>query len=286
MTSKEVGTISGIFRYPVKSMLGEALEATDLGRDGIPGDRAWGVRDEARGDFYTGKRSAALRGCRAAYAVGGQALRPGEVPEIRLPDGSRLAADAADAAARVGQVVGREVTLWPVVAGAREARPNEGVDLLEEMEAMMARTGDEPRPDFSNPSPELLEVYARGGPFFDAFPISLLSQSALDSVAAVASDSQVDVRRFRPNLLVEASEPGRFPEQDWIGHRIRIGEAVLAIRSTIVRCVMTTHGFADLPNDPRVMRTLVSEADGNLGVYATLEEPGSVRCGDALVLID
>ncbi len=286
MSSREVGRISGIFRYPVKSMLGEALDASALGRDGIPGDRAWGVRDEGRGDFYTGKRSAALMSCRAAYAGPAQTFREGEVPEIRLPDGSRFAADATDAAARLGEVVGREVTLWPVVPAAREARPSEDVDLLEEMEALMARTGDEPRPDFSSPSPELLEVYARGGPFFDAFPISLMSQRAIDSVSAAAPDSRIDVRRFRPNLLVETSEPGRFPEQAWIGHRLRIGEAVLAIRSTIVRCVMTTHGFADLPKDPGIMRTLVAKADGNLGVYATLEEPGEVRCGDALALID
>jgi uncharacterized protein YcbX len=203
-----------------------------------------------------------------------------------------VAADAPDAASLVGDVVGRRVTLWPVVPGAREAKapdesgPGEDLDLLEEMEAMMARTGDEPRPDFSSPSPELLEVLARGGPFFDAFPISLLSQEAIDSIAAAAPGSRVDVRRFRPNLLVETSEPGSFPEQDWIGQRLRIGEAVLAIRSTIIRCVMTTHGFADLPEDPGVMRTLVAAADGNLGVYATLEEPGAVRRGDALVLID
>jgi len=183
-------------------------------------------------------------------------------------------------------VVGREVTLWPVVAGAREATSSEDVDLLEEMEALMARAGDEPRPDFSSPSPELLEVQARGGPFFDAFPLSLMSQRSIDSLAATAPESRIDVRRFRPNLLVETSEPGSFPEQAWIGHRLRIGEAVLAIQSAIIRCVMTTHGFADLPKDPRVMRALVAAADGNLGVYATLEEPGVARRGDALVLID
>ena len=295
MGGRQLGTLGGIFRYPVKSMLGESLEEASLERDGIPGDRAWGVRDEARGDFYTGKRSAALMSCAAAYpdppAGSARTLREGAVPEIRLPDGRRFAADAADAAARVGEAVGRPVTLWPVVPGAREATPGdpasgEPVDLLAEIEAMMARTEDEPRPDFSNPSPELLEIQARGGPFFDAFPISLMSRRAIESIAAASPGSRVDVRRFRPNLLVETDEPGRFPEQDWIGRRLRIGGAVLAIRSTIIRCVMTTHGFADLPKDPGIMRTLVAQAEGNLGVYATLEEFGTVRCGDVLVPVD
>ena len=109
------------------------------------------------------------------------------------------------------------------------------------------------------------------------------SQAFRDQLASLFAWRR-DVRRFRPNLLVDTEEAGRFPEQAWIGRRIRIGEAVLAIQSTIIRCVMTTHGFADLPKDPGIMRTLVAQADGNLGVYATLEEPGAVRCGDALVL--
>ena len=204
---------------------------------------------------------------------------------MQLPGGASFSADATDAAERLSQFIGRNITLWPVVPEARQATPKDDVSMMDEMQAMMARTPDEPAPDFSNPSPELLEFYARGGPFFDAFPVLLITRSSIDSVAAATPESRVDVRRFRPTLLIDTKEPGPFPEQAWIGRRVRIGDAELKIQSTCVRCVMTTHGFADLPKDPRIMRALVREAEGNLGVYATIEVPGSVKAGDAVSLL-
>jgi hypothetical protein len=280
---RDVGTIAGIFRYPVKSMLGEELDASTLGQDGIPGDRAWGVRDEVRGDFFVGKRSAALMSCSAWYTAG---TEDELVPQIRLPDGETFRADAEGAARRMTKVVGREVTLWPAIPEARQAPLKEGPPLLDEMQDLMAREEGEPMPDFSNPPPELIEIYARGGPFFDAFPLLLLTRRSIDSLAEAAPDSEIDVRRFRPNVLIETAESGPFPELDWIGRRARIGSAVVSIHSACIRCVMTTHGFADVPKDARVMRTLVREAEGNLGVYAVVDQPGAVGRGDRLTLLD
>lgn len=299
----EAGHIRGIYRYPVKSMLGESLPASRVGRDGIPGDRAYGVRDEGRGDFFVGKRSAALMGCQARYAESpestevaeaARATQPAEgaeldagVPIIELPSGERFAADAAEAAEKIGRLVGREVTLWPFGAEARDITPSSSADgsLLDEMQTLMARTPEEPMPDFSDPSPALREVYARGGPFFDAFPLSLISRQSIASLARARPESVMDVRRFRPSLLFDSVLPGAFPEHELVGRRVRIGRVVLEIQSKIVRCIMTTHGFAELPKDPRVMRTLVAETEGHLGVYATVEEPGEIRIDDRIELL-
>lgn len=72
----------------------------------------------------------------------------------------------------------------------------------------------------------------------------------------------------------------------WTGRRVRVGGAVLEITTDCPRCVMATVGFADLPKDPKVMRTIVAEAGGSLGVYANVLEPGTVSVGDTLAWAD
>ena len=100
-------------------------------------------------------------------------------------------------------------------------------------------------------------------------------------------DSIFDVRRFRPNLLLSDTDASiSFPEQEWRGRRIQIGDVVLRVTVECPRCVMTTHGFEDLPKDPGIMRALVREAGGNLGVYATVDTPGPIKVGDSVRLLD
>ena len=105
-----LGTVESLFRYPVKSMLGEELEEAQLGRDGLPGDRAWGVRDERRGDFFVGKRSAALMDCAAWYPESPRSPDEGAVPRIRLPSGESFDADAL--VERAEQYVGEHLSVF------------------------------------------------------------------------------------------------------------------------------------------------------------------------------
>jgi uncharacterized protein YcbX len=99
--------------------------------------------------------------------------------------------------------------------------------------------------------------------------------------------SVFDVRRFRPNFVVaDTTSANPFPELEWCGKRLRVGEATVQVTIECPRCVMVTHGQDDLPKDPGVMRALVKEAGGNLGVYATVEQPGRVSVGDSVELLD
>jgi len=76
-----------------------------------------------------------------------------------------------------------------------------------------------------------------------------------------------------------------FPEQAWVGKTLSIGSAKLKIEMTCPRCAMTTHGFDDLPRDTEVMRKLVANSEGNLGIYASVVQAGSVAAGDSVSLV-
>jgi uncharacterized protein YcbX len=282
-----VGRVAQIWRHPVKSMEGERVEATRLGFDGILGDRAWAVRDERRGGIRGAKKIPALMTCRASYVDEPGAGRI-PAPEICLPGGERLRADAPDAAARLSAALGHTVTLWPRQPASdldhyRRGAPDHA-DALSEVRAIFGRLPDEPLPDFSQFPPEILQYESPPGTYFDVHPLHLLTDATLRRLAELASGSVIDVRRFRPNLVIETGGEG-FVEAGWAGRTLRIGSASIDVGHPCPRCVMITHGFADLPPDPGLMRTVVREADQNVGSYATVAQPGEIRVGDPVELV-
>ena len=283
-----VGEVREIHRYPVKSMGGESLDSVEIDAGGVRGDRAWAVRDEVNGGIRGAKKLPALMRCKARYR---EAPRAGaSTPaEIVLPDGQRFSTGDEDAAARVAAAIGHAVTLWPLLPADTLDHYRRGAptheDLEQELRAIFGRTEQEPLPDLGIFPPEILEFESPPGSYFDAFPLHLVSEQSLRSLQKAAPQSRFDVRRFRPNLLVAAASSEPFPELAWRGKKLRVGEAILAIAIECPRCVMTTHAFDDLPKDPQIMRTLVREAGGNLGVYATVETPGIVRAGDPVAIV-
>ncbi|RIL04584.1 MAG: Fe-S oxidoreductase [Proteobacteria bacterium] len=282
-----VGRVAQIWRHPVKSMEGERLARTEVGVRGLPGDRAWAVRDEVRGGIRGAKKLPGLMRCRARYAGEPAA----SAPEIELPDGTCVRADAPDAAARVGAAVEAKVSLWPLLPETaldhyRRGAPDHE-DVLTELRAIFGREEGEPLPDLSLFPPDVIQYESPPGTYFDAYPILLLTDATLRRLAQLAPASRIDVRRFRPNFLVETAGGGDgFPELGWRGRRVRVGGALLDAVAPCPRCVMITHGFADLPRDPALMRVVVREADQNVGVYANVTAPGAVQVGDPVELVD
>jgi uncharacterized protein YcbX len=282
----DVSRVTEIHRYPVKSMAGERLDRTLLGERGLPGDRAWAVRDEVRGGIRGAKKLPALMQCAARYEK-----PPPEAGSIAatvtLPDGTEIATTDADASERISAAIGHEVTLWPLRPAEDEAHYRRGApdhaDMATELRAIFARNEGEPLPELGKFPPEIMQYESPPGTYFDAYPLLLVSRQSLDRLGALAPESRFDVRRFRPNLVVDLSDADDpFPEASWEGRRIRVGSALLEGTIACPRCVMTTHGFADLPKDPKIMRALVANAGGNLGIYAKVVEPGEVVVGDRI----
>lgn len=284
-----VARVAEIRRYPVKSMGGEQLDAAPIGERGLPGDRAWALRDEQGGGIRGAKKFPELMRCRARY-LEPPALEGSSPAEITLPDGARVSTGAEDVGERLSKLVDHPVTLWPLMPPEMLEHYRRGApasdDAEQELRALFGRTPDEPLPDLSVFPPEIFEYESPPGTYFDAYPLLVMTRASLETLQARAAESRFDVRRFRPNLLLEdtaAEEP--FPENAWSGKTLRIGEARIRVEAPCPRCVMTTHGFDDLPKDTDVMRALVREANGNLGVYAKVEAPGTIRVGDPVELV-
>jgi uncharacterized protein YcbX len=152
---------------------------------------------------------------------------------------------------------------------------------------VLGRLPGEPLPDFSGFPPEAFEFTSPLGTYFDLAPIHLLTTASLRALAAHNGGARFDRRRFRPNLLVEpGDDTAALLEVDWCGRRLRVGAAMLAITIPTMRCSMTTHAAdGDLAKDTSVLRTIVRDANQNVGVYATVETPGRVAVGDSVELL-
>ena len=283
-----IGRVDEIWRYPVKSMAGERIGETAVGPQGLTGDRGWAVRDEERGGIRGAKKIPELMRCAARYLGEPRDRQAGDV-EMRLPDGALVRSDDPAAADRLSAALGTLVTLWPLQPADQLDHYRRGApthaDLEQELRSMFALEPDEPLPDLSGLPPEVVEFESPPGTYFDAFPLHLLSRTSLAHLATLAPGSAIDVRRFRPNILLDLPDAAAgFPEAQWAGRRVRIGGTTVEITIPTMRCVMTTLPFDELPKDPRIMRTLVREARQCLGAYARVVEPGSVRVGDVVEL--
>ena len=288
--ANSIGTVSELWRYPVKSMMGERLDAAEVTTAGVLGDRGWAARDEVRGGIRGAKKIGSLMTLAARYAEEPTASVVTPVVEIMLPDGDSVRSDDPDASSRVSKALGHEVTLWPrLPADAldhyRRGAPDDD-DLLVELRQIFGRLEEEPLPDLTGFPPEIFEYESPPGTYFDAFPLMLATTASLAEIQRRLPDSKVDVRRFRPNFLIDPGPTEGFVEQEWLGRRLRVGDVEVEVTVGCPRCVMVTRPFADLPEDRAILRTVVREANQNLGVYANVVTPGRVSAGDPVELLD
>jgi hypothetical protein len=214
--------------------------------------------------------------------------------EITLPDSTTVTTTDPDVDRLVSDAVGHPVRLERLrpaddLDHYRRGAPDSD-DMLAELRDIFGRTDDEPLPDLSVFPDEIVEFESPPGTYHDAYPLLVMTEQALASLAAALPDSAIDVRRFRPSVVVDAAgepaaTPGH-PEFDWSGRRARLGTATIELGPPCPRCVMVTREVDEtVPTDGAVLRHIVRDLGQNVGVYATVVEPGGARVGDRLELL-
>jgi uncharacterized protein len=286
-----VGTVAALWRFPVKSMLGEELDKVDVDEGGIVGDRAFALVDVETGKVASAKHPKVwpdLLRCRASFVKSPRVDEPSPPVRIELADGTWVMSDAPEVDAVLSRFFGREVRL------ARAAPENFTIDQYHpdqehldpqghRDEVTETKLGNALFNEVGMPSP-LPE-----GSFLDVFPVSVITTSALDHLGELQPGSTFDVRRFRMNVIVATPAEG-FVENSWIGGAIDVGELVkLAVPVPDPRCVMTTVAQEGLGRDPQVLKALAQHnrldfAGAGLypcaGVYAVVASSGTIRRGD------
>ncbi len=263
----EVGSVVSLWQYPVKSMMGEELNATEVTERGLLGDRAYALIESSDGKVATAKNPRKwprLFDFRATFIEPARAAA--KIPPVRiaLPDGTAVMSNQDDLNQILSKALNREVTLRAARGGAVNAE-----EYWPDMDGLDHR---DTVTDFTLPE----------GTFFDCAMVHLLTTATLDRLRELYPQGRFEVRRFRPNIVVQlASDEKGFAENAWVGHTLAIGTAVrLNITGPCGRCVMTTLAQGDLSWDPGILRTAAQHNQVNVGVYAAVARGGSIRRGD------
>jgi uncharacterized protein len=279
-----LGSVVSLWRYPVKSMMGEELNASEVTDRGLLGDRVYALLDSSDGKVASAKNPRKwpqLFDFRAALVDAPQS--GAQLPPVRitLPDGSILSSTQTDVNRTLSEVLNREVTLEVTERGQRElvesTFPNPWTPKAEEywpdMEGLDYR---DTVTDFDLPE----------GTFFDSAVVHVLTTATLDRLRELYPLGRFEVRRFRPNFVLQTADGLKdFVENAWIGRTLAIGDQVrLSISGPCPRCVMTTLAQGDLPKDPGILRTAAQHNQVNVGVYASVRQGGRVRRGDEVRL--
>jgi uncharacterized protein YcbX len=116
---------------------------------------------------------------------------------------------------------------------------------------------------------------------FDTFPLSLITTQTIARLSELV-DEDLDVLRFRPNILVEAAEDRPFMEDEWVGRVLRLGGARMRVDKRDGRCVVITIDPVTAERNPAILRAVADERQGCLGVYGSTVEPGIVAVDDSV----
>lgn len=265
--------VASLWRYPVKSMMGEELNACHVTEKGVLGDRAYGIIDIETGKLANAKNPKKWPNMfyyRASYTE--EVYSSNDIPPIRItmPDGNSVLSEDPNVNEQLSSNFNRNVVLG---SPSQETVQFEGY-VPEEIKELENRGSI-----FSRKAPK--------GTFFDIGMIHIITTNTIEKLQELAPKSRIEPRRFRPNIILDVPNREGFVEEEWIGQTLSIGKNVrLKIAQPTKRCVMTTLAQGDLPSDLNVLRTLAQQNNGVFGVYAEVIQTGNITVGDSVEIIN
>ncbi|HEV7254935.1 MAG TPA: MOSC domain-containing protein [Mesorhizobium sp.] len=237
-----IGRVSELWRYPVSSLGGERVAVLAVEAAGVPGERGYGVVALDDGKI------AAPGMDRRWEPLPGVKARSAEGRIELSTDGKRwVAVPSPEADRALSDRLGFAAAVHPYADGPLP----EGYD-----------------------GPRAVNRYRPSA-------LHLVTTASLGRLKALHPAGDADARRFRPNILIEMPDaPGRFPETEWIGRALTVGEARLTVEEPCRRCGFTIMAQDELERDADVLRQLVRHNGHNMGVYCAVARPGVLRVGD------
>jgi uncharacterized protein len=267
------GTVVSLWRYPVKSMIGEELNSSQVTERGLVGDRTYAVVDKQIGKVASAKNPRKwgnLFDFRSMFIESPHDVN--NIPPVRItfPDGGNILSNHQkdDIDSKLSKAFNREVTLMKA-SGFEKPSYEEywpDIDGLAQRETVT----DEAMPSRT---------------FFDIAVIHILTTSTINRLRELYPEGRLEVRRFRPNIVVESDyrEKNDFIENSWVGKKLTIGkDIVLKVTAPCTRCVMITLPQGDLPRDLGILSTVARYNHVHVGVYASVHGGGTIHRGDPI----
>lgn len=268
-TARQQMRVESLHRYPVKSMLGEALDSLYVDAQGAQGDRRLALIDEVTGRVASAKQARLWRDLLKCSAR----LDDGHV-RIQLPDESTVTVDDDGVDDALSHLLARQVRmvdLRPEGASVERADPDQVLDQGVDAEV------DAPLLELAQATP--------GGSFVDFAPLHVITTATLAHIGS-------EVQRYRPNMVIE-TPPGypAYSENDWTGSTFTIGTVRLTALGPTPRCVVPTLEHGGLGRDPQALRTLAAEnrvQSFDFGVlpcagsYFAVNAEGTIQTGQSI----
>lgn len=283
---KIVGTIKELWRYPVKSMVGESVDSVQIESYGVMGDRLWAVRDDDAGEISGVRKKPKLLTCSAQYSeqpVGDSCGKNVPATNITMPSGEVLNSSDSGLSAALSNLLGSSVSLHPLQPKSNKQHyRTAGTTGAKEIKRQFA---SKELPDMSSFSwaqlSELMFYVTPLGRYYDVYPLHLLTTNSLMKMAEIEPEGDFNVCRFRPNIVIDSpvGEIG-FDEFTWLGGTLSIGDVVIKCETPTVRCSAPAQPQVDMGKSAKVIKALNEHTGRNMGINATVIQCGEIKLGD------